>query len=175
MATHEDKGAGASRPDGSSRATDIGGLGIALGLFVFAALIAWDASSYPERRSYAQIGPEIFPYIVGAGIAIFGVLTIVMARRGDFPEREALNFAPVLWLLAALGGMTALLYAGSGFIIASSVLFGLAARGFGRKPVWLTFLVGLLLNCMLYVLFRQGLGLSLPGGLIEPYINVLFR
>jgi putative tricarboxylic transport membrane protein len=176
MATHEQGGAGMGRPDEVARRKfDLGGLAIAIGLFLFSALIALDASSYPERRSYAQIGPEIFPYIVAIGIAVFGVLTVVMARRGDFPEREALNWGPVIWIIGALAGMTALLYAGAGFIIASGVLFGGAARGFGRKPVILTVFVGVVISALLYVLFRQGLGLSLPAGLIEPYLNALFR
>lgn len=157
------------------QATDLGGLAIAVALFVFAALIAYDASTYPARQSYAQIGPDIFPYVVASGIFIAGVLTVLMARRAEFPAREAVNWPPVLWIIGALIVQTAALYADSGFIVASAVLFGGAARGFGRKPLWLTVAVGLAISALLYVLFRQGLGLSLPSGLIEPFIDALFR
>lgn len=178
MAAHPtEEGAGASRshPSPRSQAADWGGLAIALGLFLFAGLIAYDASTYPARQSYAQIGPDIFPYIVATGLFIFGALTVVLARRRDFPEREAMNWGPVLWIIAALLAQTIALYGGAGFIVASGILFGGAARGFGRKPLWLTILVGIVLSALLYVLFREGLGLSLPAGLIEPLINPLFR
>jgi putative tricarboxylic transport membrane protein len=183
MAGQHDNGAGDSRPQATGpRATgeqrgiaDFGGLLIAVALFLFAAMIAWDASTYPARGGYAQIGPEIFPYVVATGIAIFGVLTVIMARRGDFPARDELYLPPVLWIIGALVAQIALLFGGSGFIIASGALFGGAARGFGRKPLALTFLVGVVVSSLLYILFRHGLGLSLPAGLIEPYIDALWR
>lgn len=176
MAGNDDRGSGASRaPEQTSRRGDLAGFVIAAALFVGAAMIGLDAFSYPERSSYANFGPEIFPYIVAAGFAVFAVLTAVMAARCDFPERDSLYAGPVLWISAALIVQTVLLYAGSGFVIASGVLFGGTARGFGRRPIALTLAVGLLLSVLLYVLFRQGLGLSLPSGLIEPYLDRLFR
>lgn len=172
------EGAGASRsPDlrKLARARDLGGLAIAVALFLFAALIAWDGSSYPVRRSYAQFGPEIFPYIVAAGLAIFGVATVFMALRKSFPEREPLNWPAIGWVISAVLAKIVLLYGGAGFIPAAGALFGFAARGLGRRPLWMTVLVGLCVATFLYLLFRHGLGLSLPGGPIERIIDGLFR
>ena len=166
---------GASRSPDLRKSADLGGLAIAGGLFLFAALIAWDGSTYPVRRSYAQFGPEIVPDIVAAGLAVFGVATIVMALRKSFPEREPLNWQAVGWVVSAVVAEIALIYAGAGFIIASGALFGLAARGLGRTPLWLTFLVGVCVTTLLYVLFRHGLGLSLPNGPLEQAVNSLFR
>lgn len=168
--------AGGGRPSQPNRHTrDLGGLAIAGGLFIFAALIAWDGASYPARRSYAQFGPEIFPYLVAAGLAVFGVATVVMALRNGFPERERMNIPAVLWVTAAVAAETVLLYAGVGFILASGALFGLAARGMGRKPVWLTVLVGIGVSAVLYVLFKHGLSLSLPAGPAERLLDDILR
>lgn len=170
--------AGASRssdPGGAHPARDLGGLAIAVGLFVFAALIAWDGSSYPVRRSYAQFGPEIFPYLVAAGLAIFGVATVLMALRNSFPAREPMNLGAVAWIVGAVIAKIVLLYSGVGFILAAATLFGFAARGMGRKPVWFTIAVGVVITALLYVLFKHGLGLSLPAGPVERVIDGLFR
>lgn len=172
------QGAGESRsPDLKklARTRDLGGLAIAVGLFGLAALIAWDGSTYPVRRSYAQFGPEIFPYIVAFGLAVFGVATVLMAFRKSFPPREEMNFPPVLWIVGAVGAQVGLLYAGLGFIPATGALFGMTARGLGRKPLWLTVLVGLGVATFLFILFKQGLGLSLPAGPIERLIDGVFR
>ncbi|AEQ53793.1 tripartite tricarboxylate transporter TctB family protein [Pelagibacterium halotolerans] len=168
-------GAGERRPLVNSGARDLGGLAIAVGLFLFAALIAWDGATYPERRSYAQFGPEIFPYLVAAGLAVFGVATVVMALRKSFPERERMNIAAVAWVIGAVVAETVLLYAGAGFIVGSGALFGLAARGMGRRPLWLTILVGIGVSALLYVLFKHGLSLSLPAGPIERVIDGALR
>jgi putative tricarboxylic transport membrane protein len=162
-------------PGAASGKRDIAVLVIAAALFGLAALIVSNAFQYPIRRSYAAFGPEIFPYIVAAGVTILAVITVVLAMRGDFEARERLNTRGIAWIIGALIAEIALLYGGSGFIIASAVLFGGSARGFGRGPLALTIGVGLLVSALLYVLFKHGLGLSLPGGPVERVIDLLMR
>lgn len=164
-----------SQTDRQAATPDRGGLAIAAGLFALAFLIWWDASGYPVRRNYAQFGPEIFPYLVAAGLVVFGVLNAVMALRSEFPEREAMSFPPVMWIVAAVAAEIAILTAGFGFIVGSGVLFGFCARGMGRRPVWLTILVGLVVSLLLYLLFRHALGLSLPAGPVERIVDMPFR
>lgn len=173
----ETQGAGEDRPRPEAQAPvrDFAGLAIAAGLFALALLIWWDASGYPIRRSYAQFGPEIFPYIVAAGLAGFGALTVVLALRGEFPEREEMAWPPVVWIGGAVAAEIVLLTVGAGFILASGTLFGFAARGMGRRPVWLCVLVGIGVSALLYILFRHGLGLSLRAGPSERVIDGLFR
>lgn len=176
--TSNSDGAGMSRPPSDPTASprlDVAGLGIAAGLFLLAALIWWDASGYPERASYAKFGPEIFPYIVAAGLAVFAVITVVMAVRDWFPEREEMSYPPVIWVTLAVVLQLALLMFGAGFIAGSGALFGFCARGMGRKPLWLAVLVGLCFSAILYLLFRHGLGLSLPAGPLERVVDGLVR
>lgn len=171
------EGAGDSRLHAGEDTTgrDLAGLAIALALFALAAVIWWDASAYPVRRSYAQFGPEIFPYIVAAGLAGFGILTVRLALLAEFPPREETSWPPVLWVAGAVAAEIALLRVGAGFILASGTLFGFAARGMGRRPVWLCVLVGVVVSALLYILFRHGLGLSLRAGPPERVIDALFR
>lgn len=174
----ETEGAGESRLPSEPQHTtgrDLAGLAIALGLFALAILIWWDASSYPARRNYAQVGPEIFPYVVAAGLVVFGFLTVRLAILSEFPERSEMNWPPVSWIVGAVVAEITLLSIGAGFILASGALFGLSARGMGRRPVWFTILVGVCISALLYILFRHGLGLSLRAGPLERLIDSPFR
>jgi putative tricarboxylic transport membrane protein len=159
---------------GSGR-RDLAGLGIAVALFILAWVIVNDASGYPIRRSYAQFGPEIVPYIVAAGLAGLAALTVVMAWRGGFEVRAPLNWGGVGWLVAAILIEIAMLYGGTGFIPASAVLFGFAARAFGQKTLLLNIAVGAVLSTLLFLLFRYGLGLALPAGPLERAIDLMLR
>ena len=154
---------------------DMAGLAIAVALFVLAAIIVNDASGYVIRRSYAQFGPEIVPYLVAAGIAGLGILTVIMALRGQFETRERLNIGGILWLIGGILAEIAMLYGGTGFIPGSAVLFACAARAFGQNTLPLNLAVGAVLSTLLFLLFRYGLGLSLPAGPLERTIDLLLR
>jgi len=154
---------------------DIAGLVIAVSLFGLAAVITNDASGYVIRRSYARFGPEIVPYLVATGIAVLGVVTAIMAWRGKFEARDPLNFGGVAWLVGGIIAEIIMLYSGTGFIPGSAVLFACAARAFGQTTLLLNLGVGLVLSTVLFLLFRYGLGLSLPSGPVERTIDLLFR
>lgn len=154
---------------------DLAGLAIAAGLFVLAYIIYNDASGYPIRRSYAKFGPEIFPYLVALGIVIMAGITAVIAWRGGFEARDPLNHAGFFWIVLAIAAQIVLLYAGSGFIIASTVLFACSARAFGQTTHLLNTGIGLAMSTLLFLLFRYGLGLALPSGPLERGIDLLLR
>ena len=164
----DESGAGSGR-------RDLAGLAIAVALFALAWVIVDDASGYPVRRTQAQFGPEIVPYIVAAGLAGIAALTVLMALRGGFEARPPVKWDGVLWVGGALVLQIVLLYGGAGFIPASAVLFGLAARGFGQRTLPLNQLIGAILSALLYVLFRHGLGLALPSGPLERFLDLAFR
>ena len=159
---------------GSGR-RDLAALGIAAGIFGLALLLYRDASTYPVRRSYAQFGPEIVPYIVASGLAVLAILTAISAWRGGFEARERLNVGGVAWLAGAIMAQIALIYSGSGFIIASTVLFACAARAFGQTTYLLNLAIGGAMSLLLFLLFRYGLGLALPNGPLERVIDQFLR
>lgn len=173
--THEVRLYGEDEAGRGSGRRDLAGLGIAAGLFALAVVIYGDASGYPIRRTYAQFGPEIFPYIIALGIAVIAGITVVVAWRGGFEARERLNHGGLLWVTAAIVVEFAMLSLGAGFIAASTVLFACAARAFGQTTHGLNLAIGAVLSTLLFLLFRYALGLALPNGPLERGIDLLFR
>jgi putative tricarboxylic transport membrane protein len=55
----------------------------------------------------------------------------------------------------------------AGFILASTFLFILVARSFGSCRLLRDIAAGALLSTAAYFIFTQGLGLTLPSGLLE--------
>ena len=114
---------------------DLAGAG-ALGSFVI-----YETQSIAETQGYSQVGPRLFPYIIGIGLTLCGAVLGWQALSGgwrDVPLDEA--HATPDWM--AFGVISAgivlhmVLIGWAGFIIASTLLFVLIARGFGsRKPV----------------------------------------
>lgn len=157
----------------ASGVRDLAGLAISAGLLVLAYVISNDAADYPIRQSYAQFGPEIVPYIVAAGIAVMALITGLIAWRGGFEARERLNGVGLFWVVVAICVQIAMLYGGAGFILASTALFALTALAFGQTTTLLNIVIGAVLAFVLYLVFRYGLGLSLPSGPIENVIGLV--
>ncbi len=141
------------------------GLGITgLGLF-----LAAQAYALPDAPGYAHVGPRLFPGLIAAGVIACGVLLAREAASGGFRklpegERARLDWRGFGWISAgALGHMA--LIGSIGFIAASTLLFFAAARGFGSVRPLRDVLVAVVLSGVVFVVFTQALGLSLPSGL----------
>jgi putative tricarboxylic transport membrane protein len=149
-----------------ARRPDVAALLLGLALLALAALVAWDASRLGGGATYAQVGPKSFPYVIAGGLTLLSVWTMVAAWLGDVPAREPDEVAPILWIV---GGLLAqmLLLGVAGFSIATGVMFGLVARGFGERRLWLTIPAGILVSLVLFFVFNRGLQLTLPGGPLE--------
>ena len=148
---------------------DNAALVIAAGLFALAALIAWDASRLGSGGAYARIGPQTIPYVIALCLAGLGVWTAIEAWRGDFPERERQEYAPVLWIVGGLLAQMALIKF-VGFSIATGVLFAMTARGMGRVSLPLALVVGFVLSAFVWFVFARVLQLTLPAGPLEQLI-----
>ena len=145
------------------RRPDWPALCIALVLLALAAIIAWDASRLSGAASYARIGPQTFPIAIALCLAGLGVWCGIEAWRGDFPEREPQELRPVLWIVGGLLAQLVLIRF-TGFSIATGLLFGLVARGFGERRLWLSIPAGILISAGVWFLFARGLQLTLPAG-----------
>ncbi|WP_290687275.1 MULTISPECIES: tripartite tricarboxylate transporter TctB family protein [unclassified Haematobacter] len=148
------------------RRADIGALTIAAGLFVFGAVIISDAMQLADLGGYSQVGPGTVPEIVGGVLILLAIWTVVAAFRHDFPERERVEVPPLLWVV---GGLVAqiLLLIPAGFSIATGVMFGATARGFGYRNLLFAVIVGVVLSFAVWLLFSQLLQLHLPEGVLE--------
>lgn len=149
-----------------ARRPDVAALLLGLALLALAALVAWDASRLGGGATYAQVGPKSFPYVIAGGLALLSVWTLVAAWLGDVPARDPDEIAPILWIVGGLLAQIALLGV-AGFSIATGVMFGLVARGFGERRLWLTIPAGILVSLVLFFVFNRGLQLTLPGGPLE--------
>lgn len=151
------------RPDGAAFI-------IAAVLAVVAIIIFVSTNNMPAVAAYTAVGPRTVPYIVS--ICLFGlaIWTAFDAWRGKFPAREEQNVGPILWII---GGLTVqlLLIKTIGFSVATGLLFAATAKAFGRGPLWMTTLIGIVFSFVVWFVFAKGLQLTLPEGPIE----LLFR
>ncbi|WP_210496641.1 tripartite tricarboxylate transporter TctB family protein [Microvirga antarctica] len=148
---------------------------VAFGLFVAhqGYLIGQDQSSY------ARVGPQVFPYMVGAGLVIVGVLLSIDALKGTWPvmwaetaDEHALS-RPAYWRqlsnvgLVALGlVVNAFLIAPLGFVVSSTLMFALTTRAFGSRRIPFDLAVGAMFSGFIFLCFTYALGLPLPSGTI---------
>ena len=149
-----------------ARKPDRAAIAIAIFLLVVAAVTAWDASVLQLAPTYG-LGPKMMAYVVAAGMAIIAVANLVLAWRGDFPERESYDPKAVVLILGGFAALIAIIAFGGGFIPATAVLFAATAAAFGRKAVVVDLLIGVVLGVAVYLLFDKLLTLSLPAGPIE--------
>ncbi|MCA1491218.1 tripartite tricarboxylate transporter TctB family protein [Sinorhizobium alkalisoli] len=154
------------QPSTQTRRPDWAALTIAAVLAVIAGVIFWDVSRLTGLAGYSQVGPTTVPYAVASCLLVLAVWTAIEALRGDFPVRDHQEIGPVAWIV---GGLTAqmLLLNTLGFSIATGMLFALAARGFGRRKLWLSVPIGIAFSFVVWVIFARLLKLSLPAGPLE--------
>ena len=148
------------------RRPDRAALFIAVFLAVIAAIMFWDVSRLSAVANYSRIGPATVPFFIACVLVVLAIWTALEARRGDFPEREHQDVGPVVWIV---GGLVAqlLLLTTAGFSIATGILFAAAAAGFGRRKLWITIPVGIVLCLGIWLIFAGLLQLSLPAGPLE--------
>ncbi|WP_181708020.1 tripartite tricarboxylate transporter TctB family protein [Chthonobacter rhizosphaerae] len=142
----------------------------AVGLGVIAATLA-----APTSPMYARVGPTAFPYTVGAGLVLLGLLLGLDAWRGrwqseatDRPD-ERLDMKAIGLLVAGFVAAMALV-GPAGFILAATALFTLATLAFGERRIWLSALIGFSIAFATYLLFAKLLGLRMGDGLIERFL-----
>jgi putative tricarboxylic transport membrane protein len=97
------------------------------------------------------------------GLAIW---TAIEAIRGDFPERDKQEIAPVVWVIAGLAAQMLLLKT-AGFSIATGLLFAFTARAFGKRKLYYSIPIGFVLSFVVWFIFARLLQLSLPAGPLE--------
>jgi putative tricarboxylic transport membrane protein len=139
---------------------------IAVFLFVVAGVMFWDASHLKTIAQYDRIGPATMPQVVAFGLFCLGIWTVAEAWRGEFPERDRQEVAPVIWIIAGLVGQMLLLRL-AGFSIATGLLFAFTARGFGKRKLWISLPFGIVFSFVVWAIFSQLLQLTLPAGPLE--------
>jgi putative tricarboxylic transport membrane protein len=131
----------------------------------------------PTGGGYAQVGPGVVPRIVGIGLVFLGGILLREAFTGGFEgvdeaaeAKLPMDWPAFAWVSAGIIGY-GLLVEPAGFIIASTLLFVLVARGFDSRRWLLNVATGLVLAIVVFAIFNYGLGLTLPAGVIAPLLK----
>jgi putative tricarboxylic transport membrane protein len=150
-----------------------GQVAVAAGLAAFGVAILWGAFSLPTSGGYAQVGPGVVPRVVGVGILVLAGFLLREALTGGFhdvdEEAEAklpMHWPAFSWVTAGIIGYGVLIEH-AGFVLASTLLFVLVARGFGSRRWALNGMTGVILAVAVYAIFNYGLGLTLPAGVLK--------
>ncbi|GGK16368.1 membrane protein [Deinococcus malanensis] len=142
---------------------------LALGLAV------WLSARGITTGANVQVGPGIFPTVVGILLSVLGAVLTIGALRGDraepATEEDTDPNAPVNHVspLTILGGFalgTALLNP-LGFVIGGAIMFTSVAWAFGERRLGLVVIAALILALVTYLVFTRGLGLPLPQGIFR--------
>jgi putative tricarboxylic transport membrane protein len=169
------------------RKTSFADLAAAVGIAVLGILLGAGSFGIPLGVGYDRIGPRFFPSVVAGGLALLGVWLAVTALRRDnakiaerktaeeqthgtnsvpwLPDRDQTNWRALGFLAAGLLLCLALFERG-GFVMASSVLFWVAACGFGSERPLRDAVIAVALAVAVFLAFTRGLGLMLPRGVL---------
>jgi putative tricarboxylic transport membrane protein len=149
---------------------------VAFGVLGMGLFFLVGALNIPVLAGYARIGPRFFPYIVGAGLLVAGLLLLGQAIgvRAAAAQRTIVrssqNWRAVTWIAGGLILNVALMER-AGYIISTACLFFFAAGGLGSRRYLVNALAGLLLALGTFLAFTRLLDLHLPPGLLEGLIG----
>ncbi|MFK8253047.1 tripartite tricarboxylate transporter TctB family protein [Ancylobacter terrae] len=145
------------------------------------AVATLQAAAIPHSPIGGQVDSAAFPYAIGVGMILCGLLLAGQARRGGWeclvhdPEAGALHRPALVWILLAYALTLAALALSGSFILAATLLFCFAVRAF-RRGLWVpSVFMGLAAATATYVLFSIGLGLQIGEGLPERTLEWAIR
>lgn len=153
-------------------------LALALGVFVFVG-----AFSIRLPATGTQVGPRVFPYLVGTILVVSAAMVLVGIARGRFADLEGgedidsharTDWITLAKIVAFVVAHIALIEV-VGWPFAAAILFGGVAWSLGARRWWAALLTGLALGLIVYVLFGGLLGLSLPSGPALTWLDPLLR
>jgi putative tricarboxylic transport membrane protein len=149
-------------------------LGLAALLAVTGAYTIYDAMTL--RVGFGDpVGPQAFPFVIGAGMVVMAVLLVFATLRGDRPEAEGGEdvdlTTPADWVtVTKLLGVLAFTVATIGILgwaIVGAVLFTGAAWALGSHTLLRDTVIGIVLSVGSWYAFYVGLGIPLPAGILD--------
>lgn len=144
---------------------------IAAGVVAVGLAAAWQSTLIPQVL-YATVGPSVFPAMITVFILMCGAGLMVAATRGGWAHDQDGTITEWGSLAFVIGGLAlnAALIDRIGFILASTIMFTLVARGFGSEKWWRDAAIGFALAFVSYLGFDRVLGYKIGSGLIESLI-----
>jgi putative tricarboxylic transport membrane protein len=120
--------------------------------------------------AYDVVGPAMFSNLIGVGLVLSGVASVISARRAsleDLPDQPKLNLWPVGLISVALL-LEAALISRLGWIPVVATMFVAGTYAFGDRRILSNAVIGLVLATVILLVFTLGLGIVLPLGPLEP-------
>ena len=144
-------------------------LAAAGGIAVLGLLLGAGIFGIPPGVGYDRIGPRFFPSLVAAGLVLLGAwLAAAGLRSATTANTSTGTEFPTNWralgFLAAALLLSLALFERGGFVVSSSALFWVAARGFGSRKPLRDAVIAVALGVAVFLAFTHGLGLTLPAG-----------
>lgn len=146
---------------------------VAAAVLALGILILVETREIRVMRTYANVGPRVLPTIVGSSLVIIGLWLAVETIRGGGarPSTEAEDAdvtLPTDWSAIALISVALIAYLvlleRAGYVIASAVLFFIAAFGMGSRRLMRDLASAIGLSILTWLVFTEGLSLRLPAG-----------
>lgn len=150
---------------------------VGAGTLLLGGGLALGAVQIRSDAGYSGVGPNFLPWVVALGLIACGVGLVAHALRGGFRDMEepsgadSGHWAGFVWVSAGLLASAAVITS-IGFILACTLCFVLAARGFKSaegRPVWgvrgilVDAAIGAAIAAPVYWMFTQLLAINLPG------------
>jgi len=145
---------------------------LSIAVVLLGTALAYGTYLLPEATGYAKVGSRLMSGIVSGGLLILGFMLLRESLAGGFHDVDESEFTdtPTHWgAFAWISGgliLNGILIVKAGFIIAGTLLFVLAARGFGSTSYIKNAIIGFAIAAITYASFTYGLGLALPKGVI---------
>jgi putative tricarboxylic transport membrane protein len=158
-------------------------LAVAAAVVAFGLFLVWEAREIRVPPVHSRVGPRVIPYLVGSGLVVVGIWLVFEALTGRAAaptSDDAEDVDPTLrpdWRCLATIGVGLLLFwlliERAGFVIASALLFFLAAFGMGSRRLVRDAAIAVALSFAVYVVFTEGLNLRLPAGWLDAPLSGL--
>ena len=141
--------------------------------FVLGVAYLYGASQIPDVQAGDEIGPRLFPYIIGtAAVICGGLLTFLEMIKKD---KEAFSFGFIteksIWLKIATIMALGIAYGETldylGYVVGTIIFMFLAGTVINRGHTVQNITIAGLFSCVCYGVFSVALNLSLPRGLLS--------
>lgn len=153
---------------------------VAVGVVAMGIVILLETRDIRVPQAFSSVGPRVVPTVIGWGLVVIGAWYAIDVVRGHTaaPSEDSEDADPTLpadWKV--LGGLAialasyAVLMDPAGFVIASAVLFVMAAFSMGSRQIVRDIAIGLAVSLATFLVFSEWLGIRLPLGLLEPFFG----
>jgi putative tricarboxylic transport membrane protein len=176
----------ASDPAGAPRAGRRRGLrgldpefGVSAFVLLLGLVVLYETTLIPSATvARGPVGPRAVPFVIGASLVILSIFHALDVARGGHGEAEAgedieagtrADWRTVALVVVAFVANIFLIEI-LGWILSGALLFWVTARALGSRHAVRDVAVALAMGVVSFLIFAYGLGLALPGGILEPLL-----